>query len=494
MSSPNLDSRSSGPARDSRRRAAAAALGLALACLVPLAGCSSGGGDGDAPSGGNGAGAPDPGGGQVPTVLPRGNEPNTRSVALVEGADGALHAAYSDIAGRLFYARCDGGCDAPGGWRAALVSESDADFTVPKLALAPGDVPIVAAHRADTFDPGITSVAACTGDCLTPEGWFSTDVRAHGVPHLQRALEDGDWFALDADGRPRMAFLEKDGLVSFDEARLRLIGCDANCNDAASWRERDVVTADLRSATPASLAVGADGDVRLTVPLRPIGGDVSRLVHLECAGDCLEPSAPWSDPLALAERADGAFELNETALALGPDGRPVVALYDGAEPPRLAVHRCVGDCASPAGWTVLEVPPAAPSGVLRGAGAGVDARFEGTTLELGFVADRRAAPLPDALVVARCDAACLDGAGPWSETVVASTAGVAFDAPPTCFYVGTSTRAPVSLTRSGAGLVTSPQWTCGTEPVEVTDAEGNVFVDNAADLRFFEFASFAARR
>ena len=474
-----------------------AALAVASLCLGALAGCSGGGGGGEngGADGADAANASAAGGGADPVLLPRGDQPNTESTSLAEGADGALHAAYADTDGRLFYARCDRDCGAFGSWRSTVVSDSDADFTVPKLLLAPGDVPILAAHRADTFDPGITSVAACTGDCLSPDGWFSTDVRAHGVAHLQARLEDEAWFALDAEGRPRMAFVEKDGLVSFDEARLRLIGCDGNCNDAASWRERDVVTTALQSATPASLAVGADGGVAVTVPLKPIGGDVSSLAYLQCtAGNCLDPDAAWSDPLVLAERADSPFERNETALALGPDGRPAVALFDDVDPPRLGVHRCVGDCTSPSGWTVLEVPPAAPSGTLRGAGAGVDARFDGAALELGYVSWRRAAALPDALAVARCDAACLDGAGSWSATEIASTAGLVLEPEPICAFVGTATRGPVSLVGAGASYTISPQWTCGTDPVEVTDADGNVSIDNAADLRFLEIAAFATGR
>ena len=50
----------------------------------------------------------------------------------------------------------------------------------------------------------------------------------------------------------------------------------------------------------------------------------------------------------------------------------------------------------------------------------------------------------------------------------------------------------MSLVDGGVGFVATPQWVCGTDPVQVIDADGDVFIDNAADARYLQLGAFAA--
>ncbi|MFK7893050.1 MAG: hypothetical protein AB8B63_19715 [Granulosicoccus sp.] len=57
-------------------------------------------------------------------------------------------------------------------------------------------------------------------------------------------------------------------------------------------------------------------------------------------------------------------------------------------------------------------------------------------------------------------------------------------------FIGTAAAGPLKLLPGAFSFEAVPQWACNTAPVEVTDGDGNVFIDTSADIRFFEIATF----
>ena len=475
-----------------------------IATLVLIGACSSGGGDdaagpgdagdlGDGAFDGAGAGGGGGGGGDF-VLLPRGDEPNVPSPNIASRNGGPLHAAWADISGNVFYARCDADCGREASWSSARITAAALEPTghvTAKIALGADGTPHLAWYATlggSVLDPGTTSYARCDGDCLDPDGWSGGVVHANGGTHSEHRLGDEDWFALDALDRPRLAFLEKPEPLSGD-ARALLVGCDARCADPASWTSRELVPEEFASSASMSIAFGPDGATHLSYVRLPIGGSNSTIVWLGCPGDCLA-GAQIIGPVDLLERPE-ALALNETSLAIGPGGAPSIVSFED-DTSSLTLLRCTDACGSGAGWNRLPLGERLVHDVdVSVAGRGVDARFRGDALELAYAAKERGRPVTDLVVRARCDAECLAGRAGAPAAIAAST-DVELPDEAICAYAGTFAGGPMSLVDGGVGFVATPQWTCGIDPVEVVTPDGDTYLDYGADVRFLELGAFAA--
>jgi len=127
------------------------------------------------------------------TVLPRNTEqPNTVSPSLARDSSGTMHAAYTDIDGRGFYAQCKTQCDTQSNWLNTEVLNLEINALTgsisAKLQLDRNDKPHLA-FAVNYGNSGIFSkqelyYANCTSDCLSTPSWSLGLTYTHSRAHL----------------------------------------------------------------------------------------------------------------------------------------------------------------------------------------------------------------------------------------------------------------------------------------------------------------------
>lgn len=470
---------------------------IAWILVLLLSACGGGSGDG---SGGTGSvGDDDAPGGDVETagfaLLPTDGQPNTSAPVFAQAAAGSVHAAFADLDGNVFYARCDGGCSGTEGWQTTMIAEQALEFggyVVTRLVLTSAGQPRVAFHTTpDSFARGTTSYAACDGDCLQASAWTSDMVYSHGDALLRRSLESEDWFALNERDQPRLAFLDNGGLFDID-TRLVVAGCDVGCTAGESWRARLLYYSNLTSRAPVSIAIDGAGRTQFSYSDRGIGSDNSTLSWAACNGDCLDPETGVTGPVALQERVIDLFSLHDASLAIDDAGQPAVASFVDNGRGELSLLRCSSGCENAGNWSSIALRDRLDADELARFGRGVDIAFDGDDVVLGFVGKRLDRPLAEEVLRARCDAACQFSGGRASIETVTRT-DVPLDDQPACLYLGTEAQGPVSLTGAGVGFTASPQWACSGIPQIIIDADGGRTYDSGGDIRFLELPAFAGR-
>lgn len=175
---------------------------------------------------------------------------------------------------------------------------------------------------------------ACGAGCREAANWRRTWVTDAGSGSYPSPTWD---LALDPEGRPRIAFFAGDGMAQADLSHtLIYLWCDAvDCADSDQDWNGSVIVPDGHGEM-AALALDAEGRPRMA--FRSAGGELG---YAWCDEGCTTPEGDWQAvlaegtaelsaerPTALPFTCDGeVWEALAPQLALGGDGRPLVA-YD----------------------------------------------------------------------------------------------------------------------------------------------------------------------
>lgn len=108
--------------------------------------------------------------------------------------------------------------------------------------------------------------------------------------------------------------------------------------------------------------------------------------------------------------------------------------------------------------------------------------------KLALIGKDRSVNVPNRLMQFSCTDSC--SGNQWTYSVLADTSGITYTDQGICGFLGTSAIGPLSLVPGGFSFGLYPHWACGTAPVEITDSDGNVYLNFSADIRFFEIAAF----
>jgi hypothetical protein len=153
-----------------------------------------------------------------------------------------------------FFVACAGGCADAANWTETTLTEAFA-FDKPSIAFTPGGQPRIA-HGLSLDDGLYLAYAACDAGCADPANWQVTLLtKMHGSATY--SLQS------DAQGRPRLAFLSGSyAAAPFTDHQLYYLWCDAGCAaDAANWQFANVGV--YMAAGNVDLALDAQGRPRL---------------------------------------------------------------------------------------------------------------------------------------------------------------------------------------------------------------------------------------
>lgn len=178
------------------------------------------------------------------------------------------YAAYTDEPLGLYYFGCDTGCDSSDSWmRTKIADRGNGPHPAWKLALDGDDRPRVAYYE----EPDVTTLSThrlfflqCDSDCAQGGPWNTLDL---GLP---AGTGDGVDLVLDAQGRPRMAFVDTDDALQY-------VWCNAGCDTAGGWQQTTVETRDkLAAELSPPIAPNCDGGLWNTQAV---------MLTLDAAGD-----------------------------------------------------------------------------------------------------------------------------------------------------------------------------------------------------------------
>lgn len=247
---------------------------------------------------------------------------------------------------------------------------------------------------------------ACETECTDAQNWNGLYVAEAAGVELWGAEMPQHSFALDGQGRPRFVYSNGWGVGRPDG--LYYAYCDAaDCTQVGTWQETTIHTPIEYVTTTADYATLVfDGDrprvlTRLNRSGLPVG-----IYYYACDAGC-GSSSNWGET-EIPYPSDRMW--TSWDLALDPDGRPLVALYEPSAidlyvSGRLFFGWCDGDCTGAGAFELVEV-----------------AGGEGKNVDLTLDAQGRAYMVYDAgqrgvLAALWCDDDCTD-AGQWQRQVL----------------------------------------------------------------------------
>ena len=198
----------------------------------------------------------------------------------------ALSENGEDAADGLYYLSCDSGCRNPASWRRTWMIDTGSgsypsptwDLAIdaqgrPRVALFTGD-----GLEQDDLEHSLIYFWCDAADCLSENSWNGNVVANEG--HGQGAS-----LALDAEGRPRMAFLNASSELGF-------AWCDEACETPEGAWDATLVEGqgDLQPVRPTALPFTCDGELwHGLAPQLTLQGDGRPLVtyDLSVEGRCL---------------------------------------------------------------------------------------------------------------------------------------------------------------------------------------------------------------
>lgn len=373
----------------------------------------------------------------------QGNWSASESQDFEEGPDGRRHLAHVDLDGRMLYSTCSTRCELPEQWSTAVLSASGTTDGKPILKIAPDGRLHIAAHDGNFLSQSGMNYFTCAANCEVATGWKSNKIKLQtgGDAGLLPQHMVTEWFALDPQGRPRLAVQgerwEADPANPynyFSWPAFWMMACDADCTDPAAWKTTLIREQRGRFTTgsqPSSLNIDTRGRAHF-VTREFISGEggrpaTYRLNYQYCDSNCAVPQS-WSAPTTLREGADlPLFWRFVPAEGSNPYSylvsRPVEQKY--TEDAELLVQACATDCAAAANWssTSLAAAGALPSFV-ESVNSLFDARMVGNQLALALQTSNQfpnQSQLLRELVTTRCSGSC--GAGTWTIRPLDATAG-----------------------------------------------------------------------
>lgn len=189
----------------------------------------------------------------------------TRPV-LALGADGSAHvlawvyafdADGTDLPDDLYYYECSGGCADRASWRRlSLINAGSGSYPSPTwdLALDPRGRPRAAVFmgggsESDDLDYTLVYFWCDTGDCTVDDSWAGWVVQAE-------SYGESPALAIDAAGRPRIAFLTPGALPA-------IAACDTDCEgEAPVWTAWELEgEPDMAADRPTAIPFTCDGEL-----------------------------------------------------------------------------------------------------------------------------------------------------------------------------------------------------------------------------------------
>jgi len=236
------------------------------------------------------------------------------SHTVVDGS-GGVHLVFNDI-DNIYYAHCALNCSNPANWlELPLFAAGTYDsMNEPTLGVDASGRPRLmwfTEYSGDTNS--YYYYAECNANCTdSAANWASVavvDPGSYGYPHNVR------YFALDAQGRPRMVY----EMTNYPDHGFNYLTCDAGCTTASHWHTTAVTTPDLQPNEILQLVFDQNSRPRV------LGYDFdnSVLVYAECNSDC-STAANWGS-VALFDV--GYYFDYDFALRLDAGGHPRIAYY-----------------------------------------------------------------------------------------------------------------------------------------------------------------------
>lgn len=248
---------------------------------------------------------------------------------------------YGDRAPRhlgTFYAFCDADCTDRANWYEVRINEDngnsgpyrDEDFYYPALTFTPAGQPRVVVDGVSMEDEFYLFYVACDRSCDQANNWSSVPLFDRGSGY-----EVSYDVAVDAQGRPRIAFFEGAQLGGGGN-RLWYAWCNGDCTQPANWQRSEMGLPTSEGQEP-DLELDGAGRPHVAYALYSEGG----LGYSICQGNCESGSANWQHevlesrndlqmawPVAMPSHCDGGLWDGLTpSLALGSDDAPHIA-YD----------------------------------------------------------------------------------------------------------------------------------------------------------------------
>jgi len=239
-----------------------------------------------------------------------------------------------------FYVYCDSQCDQQSSWQQVRVNQvvqapqyRDDNFYYPTLTFTTDGRPRIVTADFFPLDDGDSVLAyiECNAACDQSESWQAVELLVRGA-----GAEPSADLALDANGRPRIAFYQE-GLGEGQGNKLYYLWCDDACLDAANWQSRDLGLSTMDGQEP-DLALDNAGRPRIAYAHYEQGG----VGLLWCNVACETTNAQWQHkvledrtqlyqawPVAYPPHCDGGIWDGHTPkLVLTGNGDPQVA-FDG---------------------------------------------------------------------------------------------------------------------------------------------------------------------
>ncbi len=287
-----------------------------------------------------------------------GYDAQYRSINVAADAAGGQHAIWATQQGApsfpVVYAYCAPGadCGARSAWSTTPIGLDDFYFL--QLEVTPDGRPRVLAHESDLKIPGLPFAtrlvyAACESACLSRSNWTTTALWTADNGQGYHASDfQPEYFALDADGRPRLVYTQ-----SIESGEAYYAGCDAGCTDRANWWRRPMPAEGYDDYETADLEIGPDGRPRLLTTASDQGATV--VAYAECATAACPRAADWEFVGLVVISPDGycggGTEGCHASLDLAPDGTALIALQGPTS--NVVAGWCTGDCLDGASWGAI---------------------------------------------------------------------------------------------------------------------------------------------
>ena len=367
--------------------------------------------------------------------------PDQESASGVIAADasGALYAAHTGYDGEtgdfIYYASCARACENAANWRSLKLPFPDPQLI--QIAVTADGRPRLLITSATYVSGASTlfSYGECNTDCGEAANWTIVPVanKADGIfgnIYIYRIPQHS--FAVDADGRPWLAYTDANYGTEPDHYGTFVTTCAAACTDPENWTEANVaVRLPDRYVTEywdqVTLAVTPDGHPRLLGKVYALDEegveipDGDGLYYYECNADCGD-RANWGRT-RIIDTGNGSYPNPGWDLEVLPDGRPRAAFFAGSDMLQQSLDHsllylwCDADCTSDANWfghgLTAKGDGESPDLALTGTGAPRIA-FLGEYGDLGYLS---------------CDVDCESDTGQWSLKLQESTADAATDRP-----------------------------------------------------------------
>lgn len=192
----------------------------------------------------------------------------------------------------LYYLSCDSQCEQASQWHEALTTIVEPyaleRVSQPVLAFSPSGQPRIASAQFTPLgnEPSVLMYLACDADCDQPQNWGRAALAERGG-----GAEPSVDLEVNAAGQPRIAFYQE-AMLEGQGKRLSYMSCDDGCLDASHWQRLDLGLGAFNGQEP-DLALDAQGRPRIAYADWDEGG----IGYASCDRDCASDASAWQHRL-----------------------------------------------------------------------------------------------------------------------------------------------------------------------------------------------------